>query len=90
VFGDGGRARGTNKYMRAPMNTEGQALEVIYTGGQAFRHQSATNVAYLDGHVALAGEPFQGALAEETLLRDKMDYPRNGFLSDDDRAYDPR
>jgi prepilin-type processing-associated H-X9-DG protein len=90
MFGDGGRAESTNKYMRAPMNTEEKAPGVIYTGGQAFRHQKATIVAYLDGHVGLTRNPFKGALATETLLTDKMDYPRNGFLSDDDRAYDPR
>ncbi|MHC4766440.1 MAG: type II secretion system protein [Planctomycetota bacterium] len=90
LFGDGGRAGSTNKYMRAPMNTEGLDLGVVYTGGQAFRHQKATNVAYLDGHVGMAREPFRGGLATDALLRDKMDYPRNGFLSDDDRAYDPR
>ncbi len=90
VFGDGGRAVGTNKYMRAPMNSEGWALYVVYSGGQAFRHQMATIVAYLDGHVAPARNPFKGALATESLLTEEMDYPRNGFLSDDNRAYDPR
>ncbi len=90
MFGDGGRAGSTNKYMRAPMNTEGLPPGVIYTGGQAFRHQKATIVAYLDGHVGLPRNPFKGALATEILLTGAMDYPRNGFLSDDDRAYDPR
>jgi prepilin-type processing-associated H-X9-DG protein len=90
LFGDGGRRGSTNKYMRAPMNTEGTDLGVIYAGGQAFRHQKATNVAYLDGHVGPAREPFRGTLATDALLLDTMDYPRNGFLSDDDRAYDPR
>ncbi|MHC5006684.1 MAG: type II secretion system protein [Planctomycetota bacterium] len=90
MFGDGGRAGSTNKYMRGPMNTEGHPPGVIYTGGQAFRHQKATIVAYLDGHVGSARTPFRGGLATEALLNDAMDYPRNGFLSDDDRAYDPR
>jgi prepilin-type N-terminal cleavage/methylation domain-containing protein/prepilin-type processing-associated H-X9-DG protein len=90
IFGDGGRAGSTNKYMRAPMNTGGVPLGVIYAGGQAFRHQLATNVAYLDGHVGSAHTPFRGALATEALLTQAMGYPRNGFLSDDDRAYDPR
>ena len=90
MFGDGGRAGGTNKFMRAPMNSEGYALDVIYSGGQAFRHQRSTNVAYLDGHVDSVGKPYAGALATESLLEDVMGYPENGFLSDDDSAYDPR
>jgi prepilin-type processing-associated H-X9-DG protein/prepilin-type N-terminal cleavage/methylation domain-containing protein len=90
VFGDGGRAGGTNKFMRAPMNSEGCGVDVVYAGGQAFRHQKTTNVAYLDGHVGIVGTPCEGLLATQRLLSDKMDYPRNGFLSDDDRAYDPR
>jgi len=90
IFGDGGRAGSTNKYMRAPMNTEHIGLDFVYAGGQAFRHQKATNVAYLDGHVGSARTPFRGDLATETLLTEEMGYPRNGFLSDDDRAYDPR
>ena len=47
-------------------------------------------MAYLDGHVSGVGDPCRGAPATESLLREKMDYPRNGFLSEDDRAYDPR
>ena len=90
MFGDAGRAESTNKYMRAPMNTEHIGLDFVYAGGQAFRHQKATNVAYLDGHVSSAHSPFQGTLATDSLLTEEMDYPRNGFLSDDDRAYDPR
>jgi prepilin-type processing-associated H-X9-DG protein len=90
MFGDGGRAGSTNKFMRAPMNSEEFPPGIIYTGGQAFRHQKATNVAYLDGHVDMARVPFKGALATEALLTLMMDHPRNGFLSDDDRAYDPR
>ncbi len=90
IFGDGGRAGGTNKFMRAPMNSEGYALNVIYAGGQAFRHQRSTNVAYLDGHVDSVGKPYAGALATESLLEDVMGYPQNGFLSDDHSAYDPR
>ena len=91
VFGDGGRVGGTNKFMRAPVNTlEGTlALGTIYAGGQAFRHQKATNAAYLDLHVGSVTTPSKGLLATEALLEDKMDYPQNGFLSDDDTAYDP-
>jgi prepilin-type N-terminal cleavage/methylation domain-containing protein/prepilin-type processing-associated H-X9-DG protein len=89
VFGDGGWAGGTNKLMRAPMNAE-EDLSMIYAGGQAFRHQKTTTVAYLDCHVGIVTAPARGRLATDTLLEDKMDYPHNGFLSDDDTAYDPR
>ncbi|MHC4081661.1 MAG: type II secretion system protein [Planctomycetota bacterium] len=90
VFGDGGWAGGANKFMRAPLNSVEGNLPQVYAGGQAFRHQKMTNVAYLDGHVSSARTPFQGDLATDALLTEEMDYPRNGFLSDDDRAYDPR
>jgi prepilin-type processing-associated H-X9-DG protein len=89
IFGDGGYASGANKFMRAPVNTEGWGLSVVYAGAQAFRHRGSTNVAYLDGHIGSPAQPRKGALATESLLED-MDYPRNGFLSDDDRAYNPR
>jgi prepilin-type processing-associated H-X9-DG protein len=75
MFGDGGREGGTNKYMRAPMNTVEGDLDKVYTGGQAFRHQMATNVAYLDGHVAMARDPFKGALATESLLCEEDGLP---------------
>ena len=90
LFGDGGRKDSTNKFMRAPMNTMEHDLQGVYAGGQAFRHRLATNVAYLDGHVTSVKGPSRGALATDTLLDQFMGFPANGFLSDDDRAYDPR
>jgi prepilin-type processing-associated H-X9-DG protein len=89
MFGDGGWKLGANKYMRAPMNSEG-SLNVVYSGGQAFRHSRATNIAFVDGHIGTAGTPHKGNLATPALLEQTMDYPGNGFLSDDDDAYDPR
>lgn len=90
LFGDGGRSDSTNKFMRAPMNEaeDNFLLYTIYSGAQAFRHGHATNVAYLDLHVAPAATPFKGALATDALL-ELIEYPANGFLSGDDRAYDP-
>ena len=89
MFGDGGWSGGTNKFMRAPMNEIEGCLDIVYGGGQAFRHRKTTTVAYLDLHVAPASSPHAGALANDSLL-DLLDYPTNGFLSHDDRAYDPR
>ncbi len=90
MFGDGGRAGGTNKFMRAPLNRESLPLSLIYSGGQAFRHGGATNVAYVDGHVGPANTRQRGDMASDPLLNQFMDFPDNAFLSDDDRAYDPR
>ena len=47
-------------------------------------------VAWLDGHVTCTRECCKGALAQPGLLSGVMDWPRNGFLSEDDSAYDPR
>ncbi len=89
-FGDGGVGGGiANKLMRAPMNSDGWGLSVVYAGGQAFRHGGFTNVAYVDGHVGAVDRPQPGKLATDSLL-EEMGYPENGFLSDDDTAYDPR
>jgi len=90
MFGDGAWKSGANKFMRAPDNTEGTALEMIYAGGQAFRHGGATNVVWLDGHVASTEAAYAGKYATDRLLEEFMGHPENGFLSDDDRAYDPR
>jgi len=90
MFGDGAWKGGANKFMRAPLNSEHQSLGIIYAGGQAFRHTGWTNIAFVDGHVGAMNKPCQGQLATPTNLQQKMDFPRNGFLSDDDRLYDPR
>lgn len=89
MFGDAGRAGGTNKFMRSPLSLVEGDLPTAYAGGQAFRHMGRTNVAYLDGHVSSVADPRRGANATEALL-DTLGYPDNGFLSDDDRTYDPR
>lgn len=87
LFGDGGVVAGVaNKFMRAPT---GGDLQLVYAGGQAFRHRHTTLVAYLDLHVAPVSAPLPGGRATDTLL-EMLGYPRNGFLSNDDSAYDPR
>jgi prepilin-type N-terminal cleavage/methylation domain-containing protein/prepilin-type processing-associated H-X9-DG protein len=90
MFGDGGWKSGANKFMRAPMNQEGFLLSTIYAGGQAFRHDARAQIAFIDGHIAATNKPFQGALATPNLLSQTMSFPNNGFLSQEDQAYDPR
>ena len=90
LFGDGGWSGGANKFMRAPMNTVELDLQLVYAGGQAYRHRACCNVVHLDGHCASVSTACPGKLATAPLLEEIMDHPRNGFLTDDDRAYDPR
>ena len=90
MFGDGAYASGANKFMRAPLGHEGLDMYTIYAGGQAFRHRRSTNVAYVDGHVGTVVQPKKGLNATDDLLEQVMGYPDNGFLSDDDSAYNPR
>jgi prepilin-type processing-associated H-X9-DG protein len=63
---------------------------MVYAGASAFRHRGQCNVAWLDGHVSLVDDPQQGVRATPALLKSPLDWPRNGFLSNDDSAYDPR
>ncbi len=89
MFGDGGWKSGANKFMRAPLQQE-WSLDVLYGGGQAFRHMHSTNIAFVDGHIGAANTPHKGKHATQELLDQIMDFPRNGFLSDDDSFYNPR
>ena len=94
MFGLGGYAGGANKFMRSPQH---QATDVlpslglpeVYSGAQAFRFRGRTLVAFVDGHVARHRQPHRGVSYNEALLQ-QMDYPRNGFLSDDHSAYAPQ
>lgn len=90
LFGDAGWKGGANKFMRAPTGQAEGDLGVAYAGGQAFRHIGCTNVAHLDGSTRSCGQCRAGALATQQLLDDVLGYPHNGFLTDDDSAYDPR
>ncbi len=85
LIGDGGWASGANKFMRAPLDT-GVAEATVHAGAQAYRHGDRTNVVYIDGHAASTASRFRKPGAKpysETLL----DWPKNGFLSEDDSAY---
>ena len=90
LFGDGGWIAGANKFMRAPSNTVEVDLGLVHGGTQAFRHALCSNLVCLDGHVECCDTPSEGIHGNEEFLRTITDYPRNGFLSDDDASYDPR
>ncbi len=90
LLGDGGWAGGANKFMRAPSNTVEQDWGTVYAGGQAFRHAGRTNVAWLDGRTSSEPNPHEGPQAGSTFASQILGAPQNGFLSDDDSAYDPR
>ncbi|MCE9620271.1 MAG: type II secretion system GspH family protein [Planctomycetes bacterium] len=90
VFADGGFRGGTNRFMRAPGNTVESDAGLIHAGTSAFRHRGCCNACFLDGHGATFGDPCRSALSTADLLKYVVDFPRNGFLSGDDSAYDPR
>jgi prepilin-type N-terminal cleavage/methylation domain-containing protein/prepilin-type processing-associated H-X9-DG protein len=73
MFGDGHN----NKFMRSTLSS----LSIRCGGRQAFRHDNATVVAWLDGHVNTQEAMFNNNCSDEELV---------GFLSSDDSAYDPR
>lgn len=89
LFGVGGRRDGVNKFMRSPENV-GPQYDIAYAGGQAFPNGS--NVARVDGSVVTVRQPFKGMHADALpgWIVDQLGFPRNGFLSDDASAYDPR
>lgn len=89
LFGDGGWSMGANKFMRAPENKIESDLQLVHAGTQSFRHLGCTNVVYLDGHSECREACCEGPHATPELLRDVTDFPRNGFLSEDDAQYDP-
>ncbi len=89
LFGLGGRLGGANKFMRSPVNVGG--METAYAGGQAFP-DGVTHVAWIDGHVAQRRHPFRGQHWDDLpdWMTNQLEWPLNGFLSDDAHAYDPR
>jgi prepilin-type processing-associated H-X9-DG protein len=66
--------------MRSPNENDGG---LSCAGSQSFRHNGATVIGWLDGHVSSSTKKFQTF----------CDYDRwetNGFISEDSDAYDPR
>ena len=90
MFGTAGRRGGTNKFMRAPGNREGLDAGTLVSGVQSFRAGGSSPTVYLDGHTGAPTDSHAGPDAYAEAREQWMDWPRNGFLSDDDDAYDPR
>ncbi len=89
LFGDGGWRGGANKFMRAPSNAVENDLSLVAAGAQAFRHKGCTAFCAIDGHITSCAQSCAGANTTEPLQVEVMDFPNNGFLSEDDAAYDP-
>ncbi len=85
LIGDGGWASGANKFMRAPLDT-GVAEGTVHAGAQAYRHAGRTTVVYVDGHGRSTNDRFRKPGAHP-FSESLIDWPNNGFLSEDDRAY---
>jgi prepilin-type processing-associated H-X9-DG protein len=84
IFGDGQFVSGANKFMRAPWPNAGDAgFKGRFAGTQGFRHGSACNVSFCDGHVESLKKRFTenkdgaGSVARGT-----------GFISSDNSLYD--
>ena len=89
MFGIGGWSGGTNRYMRAPGNHEFVGAATCCAGAQSFQHVGdRTHFSRLDGSVGVSAAPSDGG-HDQGYAAQILDHPNNGFLSDDDRAYDP-
>ncbi len=84
LVGDGGIYQTTNKFMRAPLDGIGEAT--AHAGAQAYRHRGRTIVGHVDGHGAAVKDQHRKPGARPNNERPLL-WPRNGFLSPDDRAY---
>ena len=90
MFADAGYRGGSNKFMRAPGNTVELNTGMIHAGTNAFCHAGCCNACFLDGHSAAFSTPYKSEFSNAQLLKFVTDFPKNGFLSGDDYAYDPR
>ena len=79
-----------NKFMRSPVNV-GSGYDTAYAGAQSFPH-GRTNIAWIDGHVTTQQHAHKGKHFDDlpSWLTDSLAWPKNGFLSNDARSYDPR
>ena len=86
-----------NRWMRSPtrVNRQGEfapeSFQTVYAGTQSFCLSSNTFASHLDGHVEIFKDPQRGIHIEAlpTWITNSLNYPANGFLSNDDKAYRP-
>ncbi|NLW84886.1 MAG: type II secretion system protein [Phycisphaerae bacterium] len=96
VFGDGQSTNGANKFMRAPLRSEGDlSFSGRYAGAQGFRHNRRTNVAWADGSVSSSSDistHIDPARHQQILEDYNLQNLRSpiGFLSPDNSAYKTR
>ncbi|MCH2161800.1 MAG: type II secretion system GspH family protein [Phycisphaerales bacterium] len=92
LFGIGAWRNGANKFMRSPVNASPQDMATAYAGTQGFHYAGSTNFACVDGHVEGSSTPCRGLHFDDLpgSMTDMVDWPRNGFLSNDASRYDPR
>jgi len=86
LFGDGQYAAGANKFMRSPWKDPkggGDKMDFRTAGTQGYRHLDKTNVAFCDGHAVAWGRRCTSNSEQEEPA------PDTGFLSPDNRLYDP-
>jgi prepilin-type processing-associated H-X9-DG protein len=98
LFGDGQYSGGTNKFMRAPIKMAGTDIgdksspATRAAGAQGYRHAgSRTNVCYSDGHAESVVDCYtqSGTNTAGTVVYSATASAGTGFLSPDNRAYDP-
>ena len=86
-----------NRWMRSPtrINRQGEfapeSFQTVYAGTQSFCLNLNTFASHLDGHVGIFKDPQKG-IHIQTLpvwITNALQYPLNGFLSNDDKAYRP-
>lgn len=93
VFGDGQNISGANKFMRAPLRTEGDlSFNDRWAGTQGFRHTRRTNIAFGDGSTrsqSIVYTLVEPARHQQTLDAYNQQNPHSpvGFLSPDNTAY---
>lgn len=93
IFGDGQYIHGANKFMRAPLRSEGDlSFNDRWSGTQGFRHNRQTNMACGDGSTRSQAGVYttvEPARHQQALEQYNQQHPRSpvGFLSPDNSAY---
>ncbi len=96
LFGDGQYSDGANKFMRAPLRSEGdRTFNARYAGTQGYRHRRRTNVAFCDGTAVSWDKLYTNVeparyITDLEVYNDSTRDNKIGFLSPDNSAYDLR